>query len=104
MARKATTKKKVSRKSAAVASEAKVAPKKRRVARGESLSEVYQAREVVPVRRVRILLVAGIAVLVVGVAFFLYKFLVVAWVDTTPISRLQVYNQMESRWGKDTLD
>lgn len=51
----------------------------------------------------KMIVLAGIAV--VGLAlFFGYKYLIVAWVDRIPITRFQLDQDLEARYGKDATD
>lgn len=36
--------------------------------------------------------------------FFAYRWMVVAWVDKTPITRMAMYQQLEARYGKDLTE
>lgn len=36
-----------------------------------------------------------------GLGYLTFKYLVVAWVDNRPITRLQLYSQLDKRYGKD---
>lgn len=51
----------------------------------------------------KMFVLVGIAV--VGLALFLgYRFLVIAWVDRIPITRIQLDQDLEARYGKDATD
>lgn len=47
-----------------------------------------------------VLLVIGLGLL----AFLASRYLVVAWVGNTPITRIQLYKELEKRYGKDTRE
>lgn len=47
-----------------------------------------------------ILIIAGVVVLL----YFGSKYMVVAWVDQQPISRIEYYSMLESRFGKDVRE
>lgn len=47
---------------------------------------------------------AFISGLIIGLGilgYYLYRFSIIAWVDQTPITRFQVYRELESKYGKD---
>lgn len=49
--------------------------------------------------------VLGLIVIGGGILLFLaYRWLVVAWVDQTPITRVEMYKQLEARYGKDLME
>ncbi len=48
-------------------------------------------------------LLLGIVVLVV-LAFLLFKWLVVAWVDGKPLTRITLFNELSSKYGEDTRE
>ncbi len=41
---------------------------------------------------------------VVLLGFLAYRYLVVAWVDQTPITRFQLYSQLEKKYGSDITE
>lgn len=50
--------------------------------------------------RTRMLMLVATVLLVAGL-YFLYKFLVVAWVDGRPVTRTTLYQQLEKRYGAE---
>ncbi len=49
----------------------------------------------------RTALLAVIALLVLALGYLGYKWLVIAWVDGKPVTRVALYRQLESRYGND---
>lgn len=52
----------------------------------------------------RLLILVAIIVGGGALLFFGYRYMVLGWVDRTPITRLEMYQQLESRYGKDMLE
>lgn len=50
-------------------------------------------------------LLGGALIILAGVlSVYAYKALVVAWVDKTPITRIELYRQLETRYGREMTD
>lgn len=79
-------------------------PKTKKVESKVVVTKAEESKVVTPRNNKRMLIIAAI-VIVGGVLLFgLYKWLVLAWVDSTPITRIGMYKQLEARYGKDLTE
>lgn len=62
--------------------------------------DLSQARELILKYKFYII---AVLVLAIGVMLF-NRFGIVAWVDNKPVTRMEFYKDLETRYGKDTLD
>ena len=49
----------------------------------------------------KLLYLSGLIIVLGVLGYYLYKFSIIAWVDQTPITRFQVYKELENKYGKD---
>ena len=57
-----------------------------------------------PVNVRRLIVIAIIMAVLIGIIIAVYKYLVIAWVDSKPITRMSYYQQLEGKYGEEIKD
>lgn len=96
-------KKKTSRKVVAQQVNTQRTSKSTKKTQGEIFSKFALSNKFNKISSPRTIIILGVAILIV-LGYLIFKWLVIAWVDGKPVTRVELLNQLEKRYGSDTKE